>query len=168
MITRRSLLGLSAASAALLMVGGSAALMMRPVWSQGKLLPDGRNVMLAVAKTVLDGGLPADALAQSAALSGLIQRVEAALNAFPQHTQDEFAQLLGLLAHPWSRMAMGMSVDWTKASTQDVTDWLQSQRLSALDLKQQAYHALHDLTFAAWFSDKQVCKAMGYELPVTV
>jgi hypothetical protein len=168
MITRRSLLKLFATSAAVLMLGGGAALLVRPVWAQGKLLPDGRNVMMAIAKTVLDGGLPADALAQSAALSELMQRIELALSAFPKRTQDEFTQLLGLLAHPWSRMAMGMGTDWTRATVDEVSGWLQSQRISSLDLKQQAYHALHDLTLAAWFSDKSACKAIGYELPVTV
>ncbi len=168
MLSRRNLLTLGVASSALLIVGGGAAALSRPVWSEGKLLPDGRTVMSAVARAVLDGALPVDATARSAALSGQMQRVEGALNAFALHTQAEFAQLLALLAHPWSRMAMGMSTDWGRASATEVGAWLQSQRQSSLDLKQQAYHALHDLTLAAWFSDKASWKSIGYELPISV
>lgn len=63
---------------------------------------------------------------------------------------------------------MGLNTEWSQASNAEVSAWLQSMRLSGLDLKAQAYHALHDLTLAAWFSDKATWKAIGYELPVTI
>lgn len=166
MLSRRKLLTLGIASAAALAVGGGAAALLRPVWAQGKLLPDGRTVMAAVATALLEGTLPQDGAARSAALSGLMQRVEGALNAFPSRTQAEFAQLLALLSHPWSRVALGMSTEWARAAPPEIAAWLQSQRLSSVSLKQQTYHALHDLTLAAWFSDKAAWKAIGYELPV--
>lgn len=166
-LSRRKLLSLGLASGALLMIGGGAAMLARPVWAEGKLLAEGRTVMRAVARAVLDGSLPSEAAARSAALNTLMQSLEAALNNFPVRTQAEFAQLLGLLAHPWSRVAMGMSTEWSQASSAEVSEWLQAQRGSSLALKEQAYHALHDLTLAAWFSNKATWKSIGYELPVT-
>jgi hypothetical protein len=39
---------------------------------------------------------------------------------------------------------------------------LQGLRTSSLSLRQQVYHALRDLTNAAWFADAAAWSAIGY------
>jgi hypothetical protein len=173
MLSRRKLLVLGAGSAALLALGGGAALLARPVWdAHGKFLQPGVEVITAIAAALLDGALPeangAQTTQRSAALAGVVQRIEGALQAMPTRTQQEFAQLVALLAHPMSRTAMGMRTDWQHASPALVSDWLSNLRFSRLSLNQQAYHALHDLTLAAYYSDTQTWAAIGYELPVKI
>lgn len=166
--TRRQVLTYSLAAAGILAVGGGAAALIRPVWQQGKLLQEGRVVMAAIARSVLEGALPGEKTALAAAVSELMLRLEATLASLPSATQNDFAQLLALLSHPWSRQLLGMPSDWPRANTAEVSAWLQGMRHSRLALKQQAYHALHDLTFAAWYSDKATWKAIGYELPLSL
>jgi hypothetical protein len=172
-LSRRKLFVLGAGSAAILALGGGAVLLARPVWdSRGKFLQPGVDVISAVASALLDGALPpaegAKATQRSAALASVVQRVEGALQAMPSRTQQEFAQLVALLAHPMSRTAMGMRYDWTRASVSQISDWLTGLRYSSLSLNQQAYHALHDLTLASYYSDPLTWAAIGYELPVKV
>jgi hypothetical protein len=168
MLTRRGFMALGLGSAALLAVGGGAAALSRPVWAQAHFLPAGTAVMQAIGAAMLDGSLPDDPAARAAALAAWIRRVEGALQAMPARTQAEFAQLVALLAHPWGRTATGLARDWPEASVAQVGAWLQGLRTHRLALLQQAYHALHDLSLAAWFGDSGTWAAIGYELPVKV
>jgi hypothetical protein len=164
---RRTLLGLGVASAALLaIVGGGAALMVERAWRDGKLLPAGRRVLAAVARAVLDGSLPSDAGAQSAAIGSHLARMEATINAMPPHTQREVADLLALLALPPLRSALaGLPAPWEQASVADVQAALQSMRQSSLLLRRQIYNALRDLTHAAFFADASTWPLLRYPGP---
>ena len=164
---RRSLLGLGVAGAALLaLAGGGAALMYERVWHDGKLLPAGRRVLAAVARAVLDGSLPSDAAAQTAAIDGHLTRMEATVGAMPAHTQSEIADLLALLATPPLRATLaGLSVAWERASVSEVQMALQSMRRSSLLLRRQAYGALRDLTHAAYFADPSTWPLLHYPGP---
>jgi hypothetical protein len=164
---RRTLLGLGAAGAALVMIaGGGAALMYERAWRDGRLLTAGRHVLAAVARAVLDGSLPSDTNAQALAIDNHLVRMEATVGAMPQHTQREVADLLTLLALPPLRSTLaGLSSSWEHASVADVHAALQSMRQSSLLLKRQAYNALRDLTHAAYFADASTWPLLRYPGP---
>lgn len=164
---RRTLLGLGLAGGALLaLAGGSAALMHHAAWRDGRLLPAGRTVFTAVARAVLDGSLPADPRQAAAAIDGLLARMQATITAMPAHTQSEIARLLALLAMPPGRIALaGLSSDWAEASVAELQGALQSMRQSSFMLRRQAYHALRDLTHAAFFADTATWPLLRYPGP---
>lgn len=164
---RRTLLGLGLASGTLLAgVGGGLALMHRAAWRDGQLLEAGREVMSAVARAVLDGSLPTDAAAQTRALEGHLNRLQATVAGMSPHTQSEVADLLALLALPPGRRALaGLAAPWPEASVADIQAALQSMRASSLMLRRQAYHALRDLTHAAYFADASTWPLLGYPGP---
>ncbi len=164
---RRTLLGLGVAGAALVaLAGGGTALMYESAWRDGKLLPAGRRLLTSVARAVLQGSLPEDATAQAIAIGGHLSRIEATVSAMPPHTQREVADLLALLALPPVRVTLGgLSSPWQDASVAEVQAALQSMRQSTLLLRRQAYHALRDLTHAAYFADPSTWPLLGYPGP---
>lgn len=141
--------------------------MLRPALSDdGRLRAATRAVMHGVALAVLDGALPADPAARQAALDAHLLRLEATIAAFPASTQEELSQLLALLAAPPGRLALaGLASDWHEAEVVQIQQALQGMRVSSLALKQQAYHALRDLTNAAYFSDPSAWAHLGYPGP---
>lgn len=135
----------------------------------GRLTPAGRSVFAAVARAVLDGSLPADSKALPAVLSSHLDRVSDAVSTFPASTRAEISQLLALLAAPPGRVALaGLNQDWDHANIADIQRALQSMRTSTLDLRQQAYHALRDLTNAAFYANPDVWPLLGYPGPDAV
>jgi hypothetical protein len=165
---RRGLMALGIGGIALLAIGGGAAALARPVWEKGRFLNDGRTVIAAVGKAVLEGHLPSESAAQNAAISKLVEAVEALLANFPARTRGEFVELIAILAHPWGRSVMGQTSDWASVSTADTAAWLNKLRFAKLGLQQQGYHALHDVMLAAHFADKSIWKSIGYELPIQI
>lgn len=166
---RRTLLKLGAgASVALLLVGGGLALV-EPGLRQGRLTAAGRTVFAAVARAVLDGSLPADAAARDAALHAQLLRLNEALSGFSAPVQAELSQLLAILASAPGRIAFaGLSEPWPQASVAQIQTALQGMRVSAISLREQAYHALRDLTNAAYFSDPRTWSLLGYSGPVAI
>lgn len=167
---RRTLLQLGIGSAvALAVVGGGIALVEPGLSPDGRLREGARAVMRAVARGVLDGLLPTDAAARDAALQAHLQRLDETLAAFPPATRSELSQLFALLATPPGRLGMtGLRPAWEEATVPEVQQALQGLRTSTLSLRQQAYHALRDLSNAAWFADPSSWAAMGYDGPVNI
>lgn len=164
---RRRLLQLGLASAAVLAVAGGSVALWQPGWQDGRLADSGRKVFRAVARAVLDGSLPPEAALQAEALDAHLRRLDAAIAAFPPATQAEISQLLALLAMPPGRLALaGLAADWPEASTGQIAAALQSMRHSSIVLRQQAYHALRDLTNAAWYTDPAAWSQLGYPGPL--
>lgn len=163
---RRTLLKLGLGATLLLAAAGGAVVMMRPALSGGHLRAGVREVMRGVAVAVLDGVLPTEPAARQAALDAHLLRLDATIAAFPPSTQAELSQLLALLAAPPGRLALaGLSTDWPEASVAQIQSALQGMRVSSLALKRQAYHALRDLTNAAYFSDPSAWAHLGYPGP---
>lgn len=164
---RRTLLQLGLGATAVLALAGGAVVLLRPTISDnGQLRAGAREVMHAVALAVLDGALPQDPAARQMALDEHLLRLAATIAAFPAPTQTELSQLLALLSAPPGRLALaGLSADWPEASVAQIQSALQGMRLSSLALKQQAYHALRDLTNAAYFSDPSAWMHLGYPGP---
>jgi hypothetical protein len=164
---RRRLLALGLGSVALLAVAGGGAAWLRPGVVSGRLAPAGTTVFHAVAKAVLDGSLPQSPGAQGAALQAHLMRLDAAIGAFPAATQNELSQLLALLAAaPGRKFLAGLHTDWEAASVAELQQCLQGMRLSQMRLRQQVYHALRDLTNAAFYADAGSWTQMGYPGPV--
>ncbi len=164
---RRTLLGLGAAGAAVVaLAGGGAAWMYESAWRDGELLRAGRSVLAGVARAVLDGSLPDEPRAADAAIDAHLDRMQTALRALPPHTQAEVADLLALLAMPPGRRVLaGLSSPWDSAAVSDVQAALQSMRASSLLLRRQVYHALRDLTHAAYFAEASTWPLLSYPGP---
>ncbi len=166
---RRSWLKLGLASAAVLAVGGGALALIEPGLRESRLSPAGRLVFTHVGRAVLDGSLPTAEPARQAALEGLLARIDALVAALPAHAQAELSQLLALLASSAGRRALaGLSTSWEGASVAEIQAALQSMRVASLSLRQQAYHALHDITLGAYFSDPGTWGLLGYPGPVAL
>lgn len=163
---RRSLLKLGIGAAAVLAVAGGGLALLRPGIEGRQLAPVGREVFAAVARAVLDGALPSDAAAQSRALHAHLERLDATVAAFPSATRAELSQLLALLGSAAGRLGLaGLRSDWPDASVDEIQQALQGMRTASLALRQQAYHALRDLTNAAYFADAATWPVMGYAGP---
>jgi len=166
---RRTLLKLGLGATVLVVLAGGGAALVRPGVVDGRLTAPARGVMQAVARAVLDGVLPSDAPAQQRALLAHLGRLDSAIAAFPLPTQAELSQLLALLAVPPGRLALaGLSSAWPDANVADLQAALQGMRTASLALKQQAYHALRDLTNAAYFSDASAWLSLGYPGPAAI
>ncbi len=102
-------------------------------------------------------------------MQGLLDRLDGVIAAFPPHVQAELAQLMGILVSPVGRRTLaGLQPPWAGASVLEVQQALQSMRLSSLALRQQSYHALHDLVGVAYFADASTWPALGYPGPLTI
>lgn len=163
---RRTLLKLGLGSAAVLAVTGGTLGLLRPGLVDGHLTAASRAVFAGVARGVLEGSLPAAGPGRDAALDAHLARLDALLAQLPRATRAELSQLLALLASVPGRVAMtGMHIDWAKASVADAQQALESMRSSSIALRQQAYHALRDLTNAAYYADPSTWSLMGYPGP---
>ncbi len=136
---------------------------------EGRLQPAGRQLMEAVARAVLQGSLSADPARQTQQMAGHLERVSQTLAGFAPHAQAELAQLFAALAIAPGRLALaGMRSPWHEASTEAVSSSLQFMRQSSWAIRQQAYHALRDITNAAHYSDSDSWHLLGYPGPIAV
>jgi len=166
---RRSLLKLGAAAAAVLAVGGGALALLQPGLADARLTGASREVFTAVARAVVDGTLPAEAVGRDKAIASLLDRIDTLVAGFPAHAQSELSQLLALLAStPGRRGFAGLSQPWASAELAQVQAALQSMRMSSLALRQQAYLALHEITCGAYFSEPATWARLGYPGPVAI
>ena len=151
-----------------MLAAGSAAIHwgVAPGWRDGQLQPSGRSVFRAVTEAVLDGSLPQAPPSRARALESQLGRLNVTLAALPPATQREVDQLLGLLVSPpGRRLFAGLDPAWDAAPITEVQRALQSMRESSLTVRRQAYHALRDLTHAAYFADESHWALLGYPGP---
>lgn len=163
---RRTLLQLGVAGGVVLALAGGGLALLRPGLVDGRLGPAGREVFAAVARAVLDGSLPADAQARRDAIAAHLRRLDDTVAGFPAAVRAELSDLLGLLGAAPGRVAFaGLVPAWGDASVAEIQAALQDMRTSRLALRQQAYHALRDLTNAAYYADPATWVALGYPGP---
>lgn len=163
---RRKLLVVSAATGVLLALVGGTLGLLRPARVEGRFSTASSQLLTVVAQAVLDGLLPTERTARDQALQGLLDRLQATIAGFPPAMQAEVDELLGLLAHPAGRVAVvGLRSDWSEATPRQIHDALQSLRTSSMGLRQQIFHALRDLTNAAYFVDADTWASIGYPGP---
>ena len=105
-------------------------------------------------------------LNRSRAVEAHLRRVEDALTGLPPHLQAEVDELLTVLGTTAGRLALsGLRSDWSQASPADISAALTAMRESGLAVRQQAYHALRNLTYAAYFGAPDTWVAIGYPGP---
>ncbi len=166
---RRTWLKLGAVSATVLILAGGATALLQPGLQQGRLSPGARDVFASVARAMLEGTLPQESAAKQAAVAGLMDRIEALVQALPPPTQAELSQLLGILSTGVGRRTLaGLAPDWRSASVLEVQQAMQSMRSSRLGLRLQSYQALHDIVGAAYFSEASTWPALGYPGPLKI
>jgi hypothetical protein len=162
---RRSLLKLGVASAAVLAVAGGTLAMLQPGLRDGRLTPAGRAVFTAVSAAILEGSLPTGE-AQQPAMGGLLERIDGLVAGLPAHAQGELSQLLALLHSAAGRRGLaGLDEDWSSAGVRQIQEALQGMRYSRLQLRRQAYQALHDIAGGAYFSEPATWSMLGYPGP---
>ena len=163
---RRRLLQLGlGAAAAFALIGGGVALL-RSGLVDGRPSEPSRSVLKAVARAVLDGSLPADEREHEGALLAHLDRVQATIDGFPAAMRTELSQLLGLLSSTAGRLALtGVRNEWSQASVEEIQAALKAMNLSSLTVRQQAFHALRDITNGAFFADPSAWSLMGYPGP---
>lgn len=167
---RRGLLKLGVMSATAIAVVGTVSLLWQQPESQSrKLSATGLEVLAAVSAGLLEGSMPSDPQSRSAAMASHLDRLAATVSGLPPASQRELRQLLSILALAPGRLALsGLSTDWPNASRGEIHDALQTMRASRMTLRRQVYHALRDLTRAAWCADPTTWVAMGYAGPQAV
>ena len=166
---RRRLLKIGLAATALLTLAGGGLALLRPGLVRGRLTPDAISVFEAIARAVLDGSLPIDIHEREAAVSAHLKRLDDAVASFPAATQAELSQLLALLVSAPGRSGLaGLLSPWPEATVSDLQQALQGMRTSTLALRQQTYHALRDLTNAAYYADFTAWPLLGYPGPTLV
>lgn len=167
---RRQWLKLGLASAAVLAVAGGAAVLSQPgVDAAGHLTASGRRVFAAAAGALLDGMLPETGTARAAGIEQLLLRIDGLVTALAPHAQAELSQLLALLdSAPGRHLLAGLSAAWPDATVDDIQHALQSMRASGVSLRQQGYHALHDITSAAYYADASTWQVIGYPGPLKI
>jgi hypothetical protein len=165
-MNRRHLLAVGGATAALLAVGGTAVAWWRPARRGAVLQAHARLMLQRIAEAVLDQALPADLAPRAAALQSHLERVERTVTGMPPAMQAEVDQLLTLLLSPPGRhLLLGLSADWPDASAAELQQALQVLRTSRVSLRQQVFHALRDLSNAAYFSEPATWPLLGYPGP---
>jgi hypothetical protein len=166
---RRTLLKFGLAATAVIAVAGGGSALLRPGLQDGRMTAAARAVFGAVARGVLQGMLPADPTVRDAALAAHLTRLDDTLAAFPCATQSELSQLIALIATVPGRSAIvGLHTDWDAASDAQLQTAMQDMRTSSLAMRQQIFHALRDLTNAAYFADPQAWTSLGYPGPQAV
>lgn len=166
---RRTLLTVGLAGGTLLAVAGVALSLRGPVRPEGRLDDAGRALFAALAAAMLQPLMPADPTARAQALRAHLGRVEAAIEGLPPALQAEVDELLLIATRAPGRIAfIGLPTPWGQATVDEVTAALEGLRQSSLALRQQAFHALRDLTHASWFSDDSSWAAIGYPGPLEV
>ena len=166
---RRTLLNFGIAATALIAVAGGGLALLRPGLEAGRMTSSAKQVFSAVARGVLDGMLPADRNVRDAALKAHLERLDDTLAAFPCATQTELSQLIALIASAPGRAAIvGLHGDWDTATDAEIQAAMQDMRTSSLAMRQQVFHALRDLTNAAYFADPQAWASLGYPGPLAV
>jgi hypothetical protein len=166
---RRRLLQLGLGAAAVLALAGTGAALVQPGIVNRRLSASSRSIFSAVATAVLDGMLPATPAARERMLEAHLERVQSTVHGLPPHAQRELSLLLALLATAPGRIALtGLRSPWLQASVSDLQGALQAMRVSSLGMKQQAYHALYEITNASFFADRTVWPLLGYPGPTAL
>ncbi len=166
---RRTLLALGTTTTILVVAASAGFAVVRPGIVNQRLTEASRAILAAVAGAVLEGSLPTQVGRRATDMTTHLSRLDETVAAFPRHVRDELSELLGILASaPGRRLFAGLQTEWAKAETAEVQAALQSMRLSGIALRQQAYHALRDLTNAAFYAAPDAWPALHYPGPAQV
>lgn len=160
---RRTLIQVGLAGGVLLALAGTGLALVQPARREGRFTETGRTLFTALAPAVLAGLLPAEPAARRQAVEAFLPRVEAAINGMPPAMQAEVDELLTIAGSSVGRLALvGLGSSWATASVEQIRSALHGMRDSSLAPRQQAYHALRDLTNGGYFADEATWPLLGY------
>jgi hypothetical protein len=163
---RRTFFTLSAAAGTLLVVAGGTLVRWRPALQDGRLTEAGRSIFAALAPAILGALWPAGANEQGPALEAFLGRLDTTLAGLPPPLRADVDDMLSLLDTTVGRIVLaGLREPWADASLAEVVAALQGLRISSWPLRQQIFHALRDLTNAAYFASPATWAAIGYPGP---
>ena len=164
---RRGLLKITVGGSALFgLIGVNVLLSEQSIEANGTLSASARAIFRCVASVVLDGSLDANPQVRTIQLDRQTGQLQKLLAGLPKATQSELSTLLSILANPAGRLALAqLRPPWPKASVEEAAAALQMMRTSTLPVRQQAYHALRDLTNAAFYAEPTAWNLMGYPGP---
>ena len=166
---RRTLLKVGMGAGVLLTVAGAGVGLWTPGWTKDGLSAPARDGFAAVARVVLDGTLPEAAAGREAALAAHLRRLEASIAGLAPATRQELSELLAMLSLAPGRVALaGLGPRWADASVAELQAALQDRRVSSIATRQQVYHALRDLTNAAYYAEPATWAQLGYPGPTPV
>lgn len=168
MPTRRTFLAAGVAGAAALAAAGwwRSSRDAIPVLVGTTPAPDALAVLTAVTPVFLEGTLPEDKAAASAAVQTTVANIGTAIAGLPPGAQEELGQLFALLGFPPTRIALArVTSPWPQAPHDEIAAFLDHWRTSRFLLLHSAYSALHQLVFAAWYGNPQSWPAIGYPGP---
>jgi hypothetical protein len=152
--------------AAVLAAAGGTLAFIQPARRNAAFTQPAQEMLRAVARAVLGSLLPAPAASESAALDAHLSRLQTTISGMPTAMQAEVDELLTILSSTTGRRVLaGLGQAWASAPPAEVTAALQDMRSSSLSLRQQAFHALRDLTNAAYFADPSTWSVIGYPGP---
>ncbi len=164
---RRTLLQLGLAGSVAVGLAGLAATQWESPLRQGRLSATARDIFASVGAAILDGCLPSEPAARTAAIGAMIDRVERVIAGLPGATQDELAELLGILSTGPGRVGVfGLWSGWRETGTASMGTHLQALRVSALAMRRQVYQAFHEIVNGAYFADDKTWALLGYAGPV--
>lgn len=170
-ITRRKFLKAGTVGALLLAAAGLVRIAPASANADGaepvSMLGSGaRDVLGAIVPVILAGALPIDPTGRSERVRSTIAGVDRVIAGLPSHARAELHDLFALLAFAPARWWLaGLSRAWREASADEIAAFLQQWRVSGWALKQQAYLALHELVFAAFYAEPASWPAIGYPGP---
>jgi hypothetical protein len=160
---RRTWIKLGLISGAVLAVAAGSIALIQPARREGRLTERGRAVFAALAPAVLDTLLPTEPEARAHAVQAYLGRVEVALAGLPPALQAEVDELITVLGSTAGRLALtGLRNDWSVATPSELAAALQGMRESSLAVRQQAFHAVRDITSSSYFSDTGTWATIGY------
>ncbi len=126
-----------------------------------------KMVLAALIPVFLQGALPTEAGALSAAVQKSISHVQSAVNSLPFIAQKEVADLFNLLAAaPARRWLAGVADEWPQARAEQIRAFLQAWRGHRSPTLQSGYLALHDLVIGPWYGDESTWASIGYPGPI--
>ena len=163
---RRSLLKLGLGAAVVLGIAGGGVALWRPGLIENKLSPTGRELMRAWALAIFDGAWGPAGPEREQRLAVHLDQIDIAIAGLPSNVRAELSQLLALLNGSVGRMALtGLQIGWATAPQTDVSQALESMRVSALATRQQIYHALRELHCVVFFTEPRAWPLVGYPGP---
>ncbi|TQV88953.1 hypothetical protein [Aliikangiella coralliicola] len=122
------------------------------------------QVVLSVLIPIIAGDLP-----QAPNIETTILNVDEAILQLPLRTQAELRELFDLLSTGVSRLLLaGVWLNWQKAGSQHVIDFLDDWREHSLSLLQQAYIGLRLLVVGSIYAEPDHWAAIGYPGPYPI
>ncbi len=165
---RRAFLKVGIAGFALLYAGrwlapARAAEGATPSFPLKNLTQEDAVVLSRVIPVMLHGALPLDGAQFKTAIDEVMYGVDLTIGYQPPSVRTEIRDLFNLLNNAAMRaLVAGIWKPWSKATNQDIQEFLASWRDSRFDLLRSAYIGLNNLIVGSWYGNPRSWPRIGY------